>query len=544
MWCFSLAKFLELKFHGHSYTRRHIDDDATPFCQHSIHRDFIQYFSSNGIIVSFSYSPVEIWDIQLPYSALQLKSSEIIDKKIFGEKIKTISVKGYEVYAKIHEKLANLSSDVELPMLASLKKVLHRDQLIFKHRVEVVYTLLSSNEVYATEINDAMFMMHKELADSIELWGPRLSEAAIQIKHSQKNESLHQVVEEMDDELNEVDLEFDSNIMAKSSEEFQTDKREKIDKKTIKRLLSTLLPSSSDQNTLPTPFSPNEHFLPTGQFPILVLDFDLSSIIAYSLMTYDHKKSLENLVYQPSEPVNSNNSPSFKRKSQNEGSNEGEEKDASNSRDTSEKKKQTSNHHVDIQFHDSTTHFTCKILFAKEFDDLRLNCLVTSNSCKQIPSAPDESFQADVKAANDDIRKSFARSLSQSQKWEARGGKSGSKFSKTNDDCFILKEMSKNDVVEFENFAAHYFEYVNQCVKEKLPSLLAKIFGVYKVGIKKKDSQIERSVLVIENLFRDRKINDKYDLKGSERNRLVDTTGHTPGETVLLDENLVKGDMN
>ena len=47
---------------------------------------------------------------------------------------------------------------------------------------------------------------------------------------------------------------------------------------------------------------------------------------------------------------------------------------------------------------------------------------------------------------------------------------------------------------------------------------------------------------VIENLFCDRKIINKYDLKGSERNRLVDPSVQT-GETVLLDENLIKGEL-
>lgn len=52
----------------------------------------------------------------------------------------------------------------------------------------------------------------------------------------------------------------------------------------------------------------------------------------------------------------------------------------------------------------------------------------------------------------------------------------------------------------------------------------------------------ERPVLVIENLFCERKITNKYDLKGSERNRLVDPSGQS-GETVLLDENLIKCEM-
>lgn len=534
-WCMSFAKFLELKFHGHSYTRRNIEDDESSSCQHSVHRDHIQYFSSNGVIVSFIFTPVEIWKIKQPELTLQLKAPELIDQKVYAEKIKSFSVKGYEVYAKIHEKLANLSTDVESPMLASLKKVLHRDQLIFKHRVEVVYTLLGSSEVYSTEMSDAMLMMHKELADSIELWGPRLNEATIQSKFTQKSDNAHPVeaLEETDDEINDLELDLDSDVMTKSADGVHVDKKEKIDKKMIKRLLSTLLPSSSDQNPLVSPFSANEHYtLPTGQFPILVHDLDLSSIIAYSLMSYDYKKSLENLIAPPIDGC-SNNSPSFKRKNQSQVSVEGDEKDWSASKDTVDKKK-LNNNHVEIHVIDSTAQFTCKVYFAKEFDDLRSRCLKHNQSAEDI--------QEGFKVLIDETRKMYARSLSQSQKWEARGGKSGSKFSKTSDDRFILKEMSKQDVLEFEKFAPHYFEYLNECIQKNAPTLLAKIFGVYKVVIKKKESLLERAVLVIENLFCDRKIVNKYDLKGSERNRMVDPTGQG-GETVLLDENLIKGEL-
>lgn len=531
-WCLSLAKFLEMKFHGHAYTRRNIDEDCS--CQHSIHRDHIQYFSSNGVIVSFMYSSVETWEIKMPALALQLKSPELIDNKAFAEKIKTFSVKGYEVYAKIHEKLANVSTSVESPMIASLKKVLNRDQMIFKHRVEVVYTLLASKDVYATEISDAMLMVHKELADSIELWGPRLSEAAIQSRSVQKNENAPPIDsgDIIVDDLNDIELDLDAS-MTKSTDELQVDKKKKIDKNTIKRLLNTLVPSSSDQNHLISPFSATEHFcLPTGHFPILVNDQDLSSVIAHSIMSYDYKKLMEKFSASSSEAGGSNGSPSLKRRYQSEISIDGaDEKDGAPSKESGDKKKLNTTH-VETYFQDASAQFTCKVYFAKEFDELRSCCL-------KLKCAEEEKSKTII----DEIRKGYARSLSQSQSWEARGGKSGSKFSKTCDDRFILKEMSKQDVGEFEKFAPIYFEYVNECLLKKVPTLLAKIFGVYKVVIKKKDSVNERAVLVIENLFCERKICNKYDLKGSERNRLVDPAVQT-GETVLLDENLIKGKKN
>lgn len=143
-WCYSFAKFLELKFHGHSYTRNVDSQTSVSPCKHSMHRDHIQYFSSNGLIVSFSYASADISEIVFPSSKLYMKVPILEEKKVLEERIKHISVKGYEVYAKIHEKLANLSTEVESPLIASLKKALHKNQLFFKRRVEVVYTLLST----------------------------------------------------------------------------------------------------------------------------------------------------------------------------------------------------------------------------------------------------------------------------------------------------------------------------------------------------------------------------------------------------------------
>lgn len=52
---------------------------------------------------------------------------------------------------------------------------------------------------------------------------------------------------------------------------------------------------------------------------------------------------------------------------------------------------------------------------------------------------------------------------------------------------------------------------------------------------------VETSLLVMENLFYGREISNKFDLKGSERNRLVDPSNQH-GEIVLLDENLVQSE--
>lgn len=52
---------------------------------------------------------------------------------------------------------------------------------------------------------------------------------------------------------------------------------------------------------------------------------------------------------------------------------------------------------------------------------------------------------------------------------------------------------------------------------------------------------VKIDVIVLENLFYDRQCTQVFDLKGSERNRLINTQGrHQEKEIVLLDENFLR----
>lgn len=136
----------------------------------------------------------------------------------------------------------------------------------------------------------------------------------------------------------------------------------------------------------------------------------------------------------------------------------------------------------------------------------------------------------------------YIRSLSRCKIWEAKGGKSGSAFCKTNDDRFILKQMSGIEVEIFEKFGPEYFQYISKSYQEKKPTALAKIVGVYRIGFRntQTNAAMKQDMLVVENLFYSRKISQKFDLKGSMRNRLVKSSGKREEELVLLDENLLK----
>ncbi|KAG6842385.1 hypothetical protein C0991_007515 [Blastosporella zonata] len=145
-----------------------------------------------------------------------------------------------------------------------------------------------------------------------------------------------------------------------------------------------------------------------------------------------------------------------------------------------------------------------------------------------------------------DCEKSMVESLSRCFKWNASGGKSGSAFLKTRDDRFIAKELSKPELQTMETFAPAYFDYMSSAVSANRPTLLAKVFGCFKLTFRKtgkdrgpgKSKSTQMNLLVMENLFYDRHFTKIYDLKGSTRNRHVQSTGRE--NEVLLDENLVE----
>ncbi|XP_070187506.1 1-phosphatidylinositol 3-phosphate 5-kinase-like isoform X2 [Littorina saxatilis] len=184
--------------------------------------------------------------------------------------------------------------------------------------------------------------------------------------------------------------------------------------------------------------------------------------------------------------------------------------------------KQLSNIHIELQFSDANAKFYCRVYFAEQFRKLR-------------------------KLIFPDGEEMFIRSLGRCKPWEARGGKSGSAFCKTDDDRFIMKQMSSMEADSFEKFGPQYFGYMTKASTEKNPTALAKILGVFRIGFRntQTNSTLKQDLLVMENLFYNRKIVQKFDLKGSMRNRLVNTAGkQAEEELVLLDENLLKSSVD
>ncbi|CAG8567202.1 27595_t:CDS:10 [Gigaspora margarita] len=133
-----------------------------------------------------------------------------------------------------------------------------------------------------------------------------------------------------------------------------------------------------------------------------------------------------------------------------------------------------------------------KMYFAEQFDCLRRRCGI------------------------EDI---YVDSLTRCSSWKVTGGKSASTFFKTQDDQLVIKQMVKSWTISEKEallqFSPKYFEYMNKSSNK--PSVLAKIFGFYSIKIKdlKKNNIIMKmDVLVMEQLFFQKTITRKFDLKG------------------------------
>lgn len=169
------------------------------------------------------------------------------------------------------------------------------------------------------------------------------------------------------------------------------------------------------------------------------------------------------------------------------------------------------NHNIRYSFTNRGVKAQCKIFYAQSFDALRRKCGVADR---------------------------FVESLSRCSKWDSKGGKSKSIFLKTLDDRFVLKSLSPIEVQAFFKFGPNYFAFTHQNLFKSLPSVIAKMFGLFQVQIKTPTGRdFDWYMLVMENLFYDREPNRRYDLKGSMRNRKIQATGER--DEVLLDENLV-----
>jgi 1-phosphatidylinositol-3-phosphate 5-kinase len=245
--------------------------------------------------------------------------------------------------------------------------------------------------------------------------------------------------------------------------------------------------SSSGWTQLDYPFAMTEHVW--GDSDVIVREDEPSSIIALALSSADYLVKMRQFRKEP-------------------GNTSSEDIDASIERNLLFPK----NTNIRYAFDNRGVRAQCKIFYAESFDAIRRKTGVAER---------------------------FVESLSRCLKWDSKGGKTKSLFLKTLDDRFVLKSLSAIEVNAFFKFAPDYFAFTHATLFNGLPSVVAKMLGLFQVTIRNPESGMEFNwfMLVMENLFYDRQPNRRFDLKGSMRNRKIQSTGER--DEVLLDENLV-----
>jgi len=189
-WCLSFAKYLELRFYGGVYTKRGMDA-----CQHSLHYDHYQYFTRKNMLAVFKFTKISQWEISLPPPLINI----IYDSKQHAnviEEMKSVTLKGDEVFTAIREKLTSLQTDLESLNLA--KQQLAKEQQYFKNKIEEIQLKLTSPTLENKKlegktsekqvqglmfrIEDGIVILKRLIAEAVFTWNNKLSEISVKKK--------------------------------------------------------------------------------------------------------------------------------------------------------------------------------------------------------------------------------------------------------------------------------------------------------------------------------------------------------------------------
>ena len=259
--------------------------------------------------------------------------------------------------------------------------------------------------------------------------------------------------------------------------------------------------SASGWQPLDYPLNASDHVFADSD--IIVREDEPSSLIAFALNSEDYRAKLRSIAADAGEAKDVNRtSPCPPSKT-----------DSDDQIKVEQALLRPVGTHLKYQFQEGHAKMLCKVFYAEQFDALRRKCGVADR---------------------------FVESVSRCLKWDSKGGKTKSVFLKTLDDRFVLKSLSPIETQAFLRFAPAYFRFVSEYFFHELPSCIAKMLGFYQIIIKNPVTGVEFNwfLVVMENLFYDRSPTRIFDLKGSMRNRRIQSTGEQ--NEVLLDENMVE----
>ncbi|XP_076012560.1 1-phosphatidylinositol 3-phosphate 5-kinase isoform X3 [Genypterus blacodes] len=591
-WCMSFAKYLELRFYGHQYTRR---ANAEP-CGHSIHKDYHQYFSYNRMVASFSYTSVRLLEICLPRPKIFIRNLGP-SKAILQQDLKDFSLKVSQVYLAIDDRLTSLKTDTfsktreeKMEDLFAQKDMEDAELRSWVEKLQArMQTCGLDSPQQLQAVVESLVVKKQSLCEMLQSWNNRLQDLFQQEKgrkrlsvppspgrhrqttaddsksaldSSPRNPSPVVLNGEKEDrhlstlpsssssllpspgdtgaELNLAGPSFAEQDSLSIPEDVfdghllgSSDSQVK-EKSTMKAILANFLPGNSF-NPIPFPFDPDKHYLmyEHERVPIAVCEREPSSIIAFALSCKEYKTSLEELSKASKAGGDETPQVNSAGESRAKSSPSKPTESASSQLGRSTMETDPLSRHLDSA--DKQKKQSLNPHIELQFSDANAKFYCRVYYAEEFHKMREEIMES--------MEDDFVRSLSHCVNWQARGGKSGAVFYATEDDRFILKQMPRLEVQSFLDFAPHYFTYITGAVQQKRPTTLAKILGVYRIGYKNSQNNTEKKLdlLVMENLFYGRKMAQVFDLKGSLRNRNVKTdSGKESCEVVLLDENLLK----
>uniref|UniRef100_A0A673ZIZ4 1-phosphatidylinositol 3-phosphate 5-kinase n=1 Tax=Salmo trutta TaxID=8032 RepID=A0A673ZIZ4_SALTR len=593
-WSMSFAKYLELRFYGHQYTRR---ANAEP-CGHSIHKDYHQYFSYNQMVASFSYISVRLLEICLPPPKIFIRNQGP-SKGSMQQDLKDFSQNVNQVYLAIEDRLTSLKTDTfsktreekmedlfaqkdmeEAELRSWIEKLQARLQACGSDSPQQLQTVLESVVVKKQSLCETLQSWNSRLQDLFqqEKGRKRLSVPASPGRHRQTDDSKvsssprnpSPVVQNGDkedrhlttlpsssgsslltlpspgepgseplssgpsfpdqDSVSIPEDVFDGHLLGSNDSQVK-------EKSTMKAILANLLPGNS-YNPIPFPFDPDKHYLmyEHERVPIAVCEREPSSIIAFALSCKEYKTALDELSKTTVKAGGEDTTQTIRyTQTLPAKPNETASSQMGPVSSGSSQGKRATWEGEDADIGDKHKKSAGNPHIELQFSDANAKFY-----CRIYYAEEFHKMREEIMDSTED---DFVRSLSHCVNWQARGGKSGAVFYATEDDRFILKQMPRLEVQSFLDFAPHYFTYITGAVQQKRPTALAKILGVYRIGYKNSQNNSEKKLdlLVMENLFYGRKMAQVFDLKGSLRNRNVKTdSGKESCEVVLLDENLLK----
>ncbi|KAI3340785.1 hypothetical protein F4824DRAFT_400644 [Ustulina deusta] len=282
----------------------------------------------------------------------------------------------------------------------------------------------------------------------------------------------------------------------------------KHDRMNFMKALSNFWNERSASQWLPLdyPLNASDHIFIDSD--IIVREYEPSSVIAFALSSEDYKSKLHR--FHRRKPGQTTHSSSDVEEI---GDNTPNLEEPVTEAHLETSLIHNSSSHYKYQFAEGTAKMLVKIFYAEQFDALRRKCGVADR---------------------------IVESLSRCVPWDSKGGKTKSVFLKTQDDRLVMKSLSQIETQAFLKFAPAYFSIMAEALFHELPSVIAKMLGFFQVVIKNPmtNTEIKLDLLLMENLFYDREPTRIFDLKGSMRNRKIQSTGEQ--NEVLLDENMVE----